>query len=71
MNTEPVSIRKYKDHISQLKTLDESNKRIIRLQAEQISLMEEVIREKDAEITLLKRQLEELTRLSREMAGLL
>lgn len=71
MNTDPVSIRKYKDHISQLKELDESNKRIIRLQAEQISLMEEVIREKDAEITLLKRQLEELARLSREMAGLL
>lgn len=71
MNTDPVSIRKYKDHISQLKELDESNKRIISLQAEQISLMEEVIREKDAEIALLKRQLEELARLSREMAGLL
>lgn len=71
MNTDPASIRKYKDHISQLKALDESNKRIISLQAEQISLMEKVIREKDAELTLLKRQLEELTRLSREMAGLL
>ncbi len=67
MNKNPIFIKEYEKQISQLQALVKSDQKIIHLQETQIQLMEEVIRQKNEEITLLNEKYEELAAASKEM----
>ncbi len=67
MNKNPAFAKKYEEQIAQLKDLVESDQKVIHLQETQIQLMEEVIRQKDEEITLLNEKYAELAAVSKEM----
>ncbi len=67
MNKNPAFAKKYEEQIAQLKDLVESDQKVIHLQETQIQLMEEVIRQKEEEITLLNEKYAELAAVSKEM----